>query len=145
MLEAVIATTNVYNLSAHLRVMGLPEHALRTAEYLRRFGMELSGGVVNAPRKTGSVTRVVTDALGQTQKELDAVFEAIGDELKRVDTAALAAALTATGRVKTTLLTHQLQGLAWMLARESGFAMPQAFQAFGGANTAGELLLFLLY
>ena len=138
--EAVVprAPTSVYQVAAIARFRGLEDHFAATAAHLARFGLRLSGGLAAArapppPRRTATVvTRVVAASPATAAKELDAVYDKMSADLACIDPSPFAAALGPV--LETALLPHQLQAVAFMASKESGYALGEASEAIGGRD-----------
>uniref|UniRef100_A0A7S2SCS7 Uncharacterized protein n=1 Tax=Rhizochromulina marina TaxID=1034831 RepID=A0A7S2SCS7_9STRA len=123
------AYINQYHITASLAVYGLPEHRMQTQAYLMGKGMTLHHGTGEDVTKAYDgdssssssgltvATHVQVDVQAAGQAELDALFDRMAAELDALPASHVLAGLE--GRLTTTLLPHQLTGVAFMVDREA--------------------------
>lgn len=136
---------NIYSVECQISVRGLPEHAAAVGEYLQRSGLTMRGGTWQPQSRAASQSRAVSRVVATTvsvgkalksQEDLDKLFDEMGKQQKATG---LAEAVARSSMITASLLPHQLEGLAWMLARESGF-VDDAVKGLEGANAPTQPL-----
>jgi len=128
---------NMYDVDAIMTISGLPQYAGAIRQYLLSYGISSSlSPQLQAPKKeTSRVVKVIqATPIHFSQKSLDAMFDQVKAELNIIDVKQIGAYIEKKPGIKTKPLTHQLQGLAWLTARESGFPLADAVKGIDGTD-----------
>ncbi len=125
--------------SALIKFWGLPEHFDATRSYLEAAGIDLYGGLTGKerPQNTGAGSGVVAASPANTKEGLDDEYQALAKQLAEADTSKIRDFFSLeNNRLKTELMPHQVEAVAFMTALEGGFKVSDAAEGLCGHDAS---------